>query len=393
MLSSLHDVRVLDFSHALAGPYCTLLLAGYGADVYKLESPTGDMGRGWGPPFTGSEASYFLGINAGKRGICIDLKKPRGRELCLQLIDKVDVLIENFRVGTMDRLGLGFDLLHKRNPKLIYCSISGYGQDGPSRDESAMDLILQAASGLISITGVKNGETVRCGHSVADVTAGMFAMIGILMALRTRDQTGLGQFIDVSMFDSMISAMSSNYSNYLGSGQVPGPLGTGFASVVPYRTFGTQDRDIAIAVGSEKIWREFCLVIGRPDLAGHPSFATNAARIENRDTLEALLVDILRADTASNWTARLLASGVPCSLVRTFEEVRNDPQSAVRHMFPKVGEGTITGLPIKMASSPEAPRSSAPRLGEHTRQTLMDLLGYEEHLIEELLKDGIVREE
>src|SRR3954465_754105 len=201
MQPPLHDVRVLDFSHALAGPYCTLLLAGYGATVYKLESPSGDMGRGWGPPYTGTESSYFIGINAGKRGVCIDLKKPEGRDLCMQLIEKVDVLIENFRVGTMDRLGLGFNQVKDRNPRLVYCSISGYGQDGPSRDQSAMDLILQAASGLISITGVKGGETVRCGHSVADITAGMFAIVGILMALRSRDQTGLGQFIDIAMLD------------------------------------------------------------------------------------------------------------------------------------------------------------------------------------------------
>jgi crotonobetainyl-CoA:carnitine CoA-transferase CaiB-like acyl-CoA transferase len=392
MEAPLHAVRVLDFTHALAGPYCTLLLGGYGATVNKLEAPSGDLGRGWGPPYTGPQSSYFLGINAGKKGVCIDLKKPEGRELCLQLIDRMDVLIENFRVGTMERLGLGFERVHARNPRLIYCSISGYGQDGPSRDQSAMDLILQAASGLISITGVKNGELVRCGHSVADITAGMFAIIGILMALRSRDQTGVGQFVDVSMFDSMISAMASNFANYLGSGKVPGPLGTSFASIVPYRTFATADRDIAIAVGSEKIWADFCAVIERVDLIAQPGYATNAARVKNREAVESLLGGIFLKHTAENWAARLLAAGVPCSPVRTLEEVYNDPQAAVRRMFQQAGPIPITGLPIKMTSAPDVARPQAPRIGEHTREVLMDLLGCGEHHIQSLLETGIILE-
>ena len=396
MQPPLQNVKVLDFSHALAGPYCTLLLAGYGAVVYKVESPVGDMGRGWGPPFSDSQASYFLGINAGKKGVCIDLKKPEGRDLCLRLIAKADVLVENFRVGTMDRLGLGFQQVHQLNPKLVYCSISGYGQHGPSRDESAMDLIMQAASGLLSITGTESGETVRCGHSVADITAGMFAVIGILMGLRTRDQSGTGQYIDISMFDSMISAMASNFANYLGSGRLPGPLGTSFASIVPYRAFKTFDRDIAIAVASDKLWTDFCLAIGRPDLTAHPDYATNAERVANRKVLEPLLAEIFLTDTAANWAARLLSAGVPSSPVRTFDEVYCDPQAAVRRMFPQTGPIPITGLPIKMECAMEcAPtdaRSAAPRLGEHTREVMMDLLGCDEHLMRSLLKSGIILE-
>ena len=392
MQPPLQNVKVLDFSHALAGPYCTLLLAGYGAVVYKVESPVGDMGRGWGPPFSDSQASYFLGINAGKKGVCIDLKKPEGRDLCLRLIAKADVLVENFRVGTMDRLGLGFQQVHQLNPKLVYCSISGYGQHGPSRDESAMDLIMQAASGLLSITGTESGETVRCGHSVADITAGMFAVIGILMGLRTRDQSGTGQYIDVSMFDSMISAMASNFANYLGSGRLPGPLGTSFASIVPYRAFKTFDRDIAIAVASDKLWTDFCLAIGRPDLTAHPDYATNAERVANRKVLEPLLAEIFLTDTAANWAARLLSAGVPSSPVRTFDEVYCDPQAAVRRMFPQTGPIPITGLPIKMECAPTDARSAAPRLGEHTREVMMDLLGCDEHLMRSLLKSGIILE-
>src|SRR6516162_8994445 len=244
----LDGIRVLDFSHALAGPYCTLLLADYGAQVYKLEARGGDMGRGWGPPFAGGVSSFFLGLNRGKQGISIDLKQAEGIDLCLRLADRMDVLIENFRPGAMDRLGLGYEALHQRNPRLVYCSISGYGQDGPSRDEAAMDLVVQSSSGLLSITGTEDGESVRCGYGVTDVTSGLFAVMGILLALRARDRTGVGQFVDVSMLDSMISTMSSNYMSYLGSGTVPKPMGTSFPTVVPYRVFHGSDREFAIAV-------------------------------------------------------------------------------------------------------------------------------------------------
>src|SRR6266404_1980598 len=249
MVRPLDGIRVLDFSHALAGPYCTMLLAQYGAEVYKIESPDGgDVGRGWAPPFTDGEASYFLGINAGKRSLGIDLKKPEGLALCLEMIEGADVLIDDMRPRTFDRLGTGDDKARARNPRLIYCSISGFGQNGPSRDDPAMDLIVQASSGLISVTGVEGGEQVRCGHSVGDVTSGMFALIGILMAIEARHRTGLGQFVDVSMLDSMISAMASNFAYLIGSGIVPEPMGTRFATIVPYRGFPTADREIVIAV-------------------------------------------------------------------------------------------------------------------------------------------------
>ena len=380
MQSSLSGIKVLDFSHALAGPFCTLLLGDYGATVYKLESPDGgDISRGWVPPWTGDQASFFLGLNRGKRGVSIDLKRPEGIELCLRMMEKVDVVIENFRPGTLARLGLGYDVARARNPRLIYCSISGYGQDGPSRDQSAMDLILQASCGLISVTGSPDGQLARCGHSVADITAGMFALIGILMALRARDASGAGQFVDVSMLDSMISAMTSNFVNYLGSGVVPRPLGTAFASIVPYRTFPTLDREIAVAVGSEKLWRTFCEAIGRPDLTDHEDYATNPLRVKNRSVLEPMLSGVFMGDTAENWFRKLSAAGVPCSPVRSMDEVVKDPQAAVRGMFPTLdhttaGPFTVTGPPIKLSETPARVSTAAPLLGEHTRQALAELL-------------------
>jgi crotonobetainyl-CoA:carnitine CoA-transferase CaiB-like acyl-CoA transferase len=391
----LDGIRVLDFSHALAGPYCTLLLSDYGAEVYKLESRTGDMGRGWGPPFSGGEAHFFLGLNRGKQGICIDLKQPEGLDLCLRLIDRVDVLVENFRPGAMDRLGLGYEAMHRRNPRLIYCSISGYGQDGPSRDEAAMDLVVQASSGLLSITGTADGESVRCGYGVTDVTAGLFSVIGILLALRARENTGTGQFVDVSMLDSMISTMSSNYVTYLGSGEVPKPMGTAFPTVVPYRVFQTQDRAVAIAVGSEKLWSAFCCVIERPDLDANPDYASNAARIRNRDRLEPLLEEVFRARPSADWVARLRAAGIPASLVRNFQEVAEDPQCVVRSMFPEIehpaaGRHRVTGTPIKLSETPGSPAAPAPLLGQHTLDALQQLLGLDRRDLESLAQRTVI---
>jgi len=391
----LQGVRVIDFSHALAGPYCTMLLAEYGAQVYKLESRDGDMGRGWGPPFAGGVASFFLGLNRGKRGISIDLKQPEGIELCLALIDRMDVLVENFRPGLMDRLGLGYEALRKRHPRLIYCSISGYGQNGPLRDEAAMDLVVQASSGLLSITGTADGESVRCGYGITDVTAGQFAVIGILLALRARESSGAGQYVDVSMLDGMISTMSSNYMSYLGSGNVPRPMGTAFPTIVPYRVLHTADQPIAIAVGSEKLWSAFCSAIERPGLEKHPDYATNADRVRNREVLEPLLDQVFSKRPVAEWMKRLQEAGIPSSPVRNFEEVARHPHSEVREMFPvrqhpAAGPHRVTGRPVKLSGAPVNSGSPAPLLGQHSRDALMELAGLSTEAMDDLIARRIV---
>lgn len=394
---ALTGIRVLDFSHALAGPYCTMLLSDYGAEVYKLEARTGDMGRGWGPPFVGGVASFFLGLNRGKLGLSIDLKQPEGLDLCLRMIGQMDVLIENFRPGTMDKLGLGYRDVSRRNPRLIYCSISGYGQQGPSRDEAAMDLVVQASSGLLSITGIEEGESVRCGYGVTDVTAGLFAVIGILLALRARETTGRGQFVDVSMLDGMISTMSSNYMTYLGSGNVPTPMGTSFPTIVPYRVYQASDREVAIAVGSERLWSIFCATIERPDLEQHPDYQTNALRIANRERLELTLESVFCTRSAGDWVVRLQAAGVPSSLVRDFGEVEKDPQSEVRTMFPilshpAAGSHKVTGTPVKLSETPGRPNLPAPLLGEHTRSVLKEVFDLGDENVDDLIRRRIVFE-
>jgi len=394
--SPLDGVRILDFSHALAGPYCTLLLADYGATIYKLEpAGAGDMGRGWGPPFAGDVSSFFLGLNRGKRGVSIDLKQAEGLELCLRLIEKMDVLLENFRPGSMDRLGLGYEAAQRRNPRLIYCSISGYGQNGPSRDVAAMDLVVQSCSGLMSITGTEQGESVRCGFGVTDIVAGLFAVIGILLALRARERTGRGQFVDVAMLDSIISTMTSNYTSFLGSGVIPQPMGTAFPTVVPYRVFPTSDRPLAIAVGSEKLWSAFCQALERPDLELHPDYDSNGARVRHRDVLEPLLAGIFRQRPAADWIARLQAAGVPCSPIRNLREVVEDPQSEAREMFPVIdhptaGKHQVTGTPVKLSETPGHPSSPAPLLGQHTRRTLKEFFSLDDSTLDGLAARRVV---
>jgi formyl-CoA transferase/CoA:oxalate CoA-transferase len=395
--TALQGIRVLDFSHALAGPYCTLLLGDYGAEVYKLEAREGDMSRGWGPPFSGGEAHVFLGLNRGKLGVSLNLKEPEGLDLCLRLVDKMDVLVENFRPGAMDRLGLGYEALRQRNPRLVYCSISGYGQNGPSRDEAAMDLVVQSSSGLLSITGTEDGESVRCGYGVTDATAGLFAVIGILLALRARESTGRGQYVDVSMLDSMISTMSSNYMSFLGSGVIPKPMGTAFPTVVPYEVFHTKDRAIAIAIGSEKLWAAFCAALGQPRLAAHPDYATNALRIRNRVALKTVLEAAFATDAAANWLTRLQSAGIPASLVRNFEEVASHPQCEIRQMFPTLdhptaGRHRVTGTPVKLSETPGGPSSPAPRLGEHTRDALRAFFDLSDSTLDDLAARRIIFE-
>ena len=393
----LDGLVVLDLSHALAGPYCTMLMATYGARVIKVEGvDTADMGRTWGPPFSGTDASFFLGINPGKQGIAIDLKDPRGNALCRELIGRADILIENFRPGTMDRLGLGYDTVRAINVRLIYCSISGYGQTGPRRDGPAMDLILQAASGLLSFTGTEAGDLVRCGHSVADVTAGMFGLIGVLMALRTREETGRGQQVDVSMLDGMISAMASAFANLFGSGVPPKPRGTAFGTIVPYACFPASDRDIGIAVASERLWQSFCQALDRTDWTDDPRFRSNAGRVEHRSTLEPLIAAIFRTRPAAEWLAILERHGVPATLVNDLAEVAADPQTANRAMFPSIDHPTagptrVTGPPIKFSESIGQVLTPAPLHGQHTRQVLQELLGRSSHELDELFEQGIVK--
>ncbi len=381
MRMPLEDVTVLDLSHALAGPFCSTMLADFGAEVIKLEpKDTGDIARSWGSPLPGGETAYFVSLHRNKKGISIDLKQSKGKELFFRLIERCDVVLENYRTGALARLGLGYEAVRERNPSIIYCSVSGFGQDGPYRDRAALDLILQAESGMISVTGEPGGHGVRCGVSIADMTAGMYAAYGIMLALRVKERTGRGQAIDVSMLEGQLSLLGTMIGGYLADGEVPRPMGTAYKALLPYQTLRTKTRDLALAVGSEKLWKVFCPVIGCPELADDPRYRTNADRARNRDTLVPRLQEIFLTRTYEDWETVLLAKGIPVGAINDLAQVVDHPQVKARGALvemdhPRAGKVRMVGVPVRLSETPGSVRTPAPMLGEHTEAVLRDLLG------------------
>ena len=396
MRTPLQGVRVLDLSHALAGPFCSTMLADFGAEVIKLE-PTGagDIARAWGPRLPGGETSYFVSLHRNKKGIEVDLKHPQGKELFFRLVERCDVVLENYRVGALARLGLDYEAARERNAGIIYCSVSGFGQDGPYRDRAALDLILQAESGMISVTGEPGGHGVRCGVSIADMTAGMYAAFGILLALRVKERTGRGQAIDVSMLEGQLSLLGTMIGGYLADGQSPAPMGTAYKALLPYQTFRTRTRDLALAVGSEKLWKVFCPVIGCPELAEDPRYRTNADRARNRDSLIATLQDVFLTRTYEEWEPLLLASGIPVGAINDIAQVVAHPQVSARQALvemnhPRAGKVRMVGAPVRLSETPGAVRTPAPTLGEHTDEVLRQLLGLPAEEIADLRASGAI---
>jgi formyl-CoA transferase/CoA:oxalate CoA-transferase len=394
MRMPLEDVTVLDLSHALAGPFCSTMLADFGATVIKLEpAGAGDIARSWGPPLPGGETSYFVSLHRNKKGIEVDLKHPRGKDLFFRMVERCDVVLENYRVGVLTRLGLGYEAAAARNPGIIYCSVSGFGQDGPYRDRAALDLILQAESGMISVTGEPGGHGVRCGVSIADMTAGMYAAYGIMLALRVKEKTGRGQAIDVSMLEGQLSLLGSMIGAYFADGEAPAPMGTAYKALLPYQTFRTKTRDLALAVGSEKLWKVFCPVIGRPDMTDDPRYRTNADRVKNRDSLIKALQDVFSTRTYEEWEAVLLAAGIPMGAINSIGQVVEHPQVAARGTLvemdhPRAGKVKMVGAPVRLSKTPGSVRTPAPMLGEHTDEVLRDLLGLGKDEIADLRNAG-----
>src|SRR5213593_4700382 len=319
-MSALSDITVLDLSHALAGPFASTMLGDYGAEVIKIEPLDGEIARAWGPPFYGDEAAYFVNLNRNKKSLALDLKHPEGQGLFFRLLERADVVLENLRVGTVAKLGIDYARVRERQPRIIYCSISGFGQDGPYRDRAALDLVVQAESGMISITGEPGGPGVRAGVSIADITAGMYAAFGILAALHARARTGRGQYVDVSMLEGQLGILSGLIGAYLADGLVPQPLGTAYGAVLPYQAFQTRSRDIAIGIGSDRLWRTFCPLVGLAHLAGDPRYATNAARSANRASLVAALQEALLRRTYEEWESILTPAGIPVGAINTIEQ-------------------------------------------------------------------------
>jgi formyl-CoA transferase/CoA:oxalate CoA-transferase len=366
------------------------MLADYGAQVYKIEPPdTGDIARAWGSPMPGGETAYFVSLHRNKKGLAIDLKHPEGRELFLRMVERADVVLENYRVGTLAKLGIDYAVAAKRNPGIVYCSVSGYGQDGPYRERAALDLILQAESGMISVTGAEGSHGARCGVSIADLTAGMNAAYAILLALRVKEKTGEGQAVDVSMMEGQLALLGTMLGSYFASGEVPAPMGTAYKALLPYQTFATKTRDLALAVGSEKLWRIFCPLIGLPGLATDPRYSSNRARDEHRASLVATLQEVFLEKTYEEWEALLVANGIPVGRVNNLAEVVRHPQVAARGSFvemdhPKAGRVPVVGVPARLSRTPGSVRTPSPTLGQHTDEVLRDLLGLGKPEIEAL---------
>ena len=378
MRTPLEGITVLDLTRVLSGPYCTMLLADMGARVIKIEQPgKGDDTRGWGPPFLNGESAYFLSVNRNKESVTIDFKNPEGRALLNRLVDRCDVLVENFRPGTLAKLGLDYASLSTRHPQLVYCSVSGFGQTGPRRQESGYDAVIQAEGGLMSITGAADGPPFRLGVAIADIVSGMFAAYGISLALLSRERSGRGQEVDIAMLDAVSALLTYQAGAYFASGHVPRRLGNRHPSIVPYETFAASDGDFVFAVGNDDLWKTFCEVA---DLDFGDRFATNRQRVMGYDTLRPLIASRLETQTRQYWIDRLTAAGVPCGSVRDIGELFGDPQLRARDMVASVQHETIgsmevLGVPVKLSATPGSVRTPPPRLGEHTAAVLAHDLG------------------
>lgn len=398
MNGSLSDLIVLDLSRVLAGPYATMLLGDFGARVIKVEQPgNGDDTRRWGPPFTASgESAYFLSANRNKESITVDLKHPQGQALIQALTRQADVLVENFKVGALDRLGLGFSSLHEINPRLIYCSLTGYGQTGPYRDRPGYDAIVQAQGGVMSITGpADSDEPSKVGVAIADVSTGLHATVAILAALHHRSQTGQGQHIDLALFDTQLSWLVNVASAYLVSGTPPQRYGNAHASIVPYQTVPTADGWLMLAVGNDGQFAALCQALGLAELSRDERFATNPQRVQQRATLIPLLEERFRTQSTAHWQEQLLAVGVPCGPVNDIPTALADPQAQARQMVqmvehPIAGPVPLLGPVAKLSATPAQIRSAPPLLGEHTDQVLRELLGYSAEQISALRHAGVL---
>lgn len=393
----LEGIRVLDVSRVLAGPFCTMILGDLGAEVIKVEEPLrGDETRSWGPPFINGESAYYLSINRNKKSITVNLKRKEGVEIIYKLAEKSDVFIENFRPGVAERLGIDYETISKINPKIIYCSISGFGQTGPYRDYPAYDLLIQAMSGFMSITGEEGRPPVRIGVAVFDIGAAMYAAIAIISALYRREKTGVGERIDISLLDTGVSWLTYMAMNYFATGENPRKMGSAHPSIVPYQCFKDKfGRYFAIAIGNDEHWRRLCKAIGREDWINDERYSTNPNRVKNREELIEELSKIFEGNSREYWMKILIEHSVPCAPVNEISEILNDPQVIHREMVkeiihPKIGLIKQLGIPIKYANTKLEIENPPPTLGQHTEEVLTKILGYEKEKILNLKMNGVI---
>ncbi|MBN2225095.1 MAG: CoA transferase [Deltaproteobacteria bacterium] len=395
MTDILAGITVLDLSRVLAGPYAAMLLSDLGATVIKIEQPSvGDEARGFGP-FINGVSGYFVSVNRGKKGVTLDLKHPRGREVFLRLAQKADVLVENFRTGAMERLGIGYGALSAANPRLIYLSLTGFGRTGPRSPDPAYDMIIQGMSGIMSVTGEPSGRPVRVGTSIGDLSAALFGVIGVALALFRRERTGKGGLVDIAMLDSLFSLLENAVMRAAVEGAPPAPLGTRHSTIAPFDVYPTKDGAMVLCAGNDVLWGKFLDVAGRPDLKGDVRFSSNRLRCENVEALTAVITVILSERTTAEWIEVLRAADVPAGPLNNVADAMRDPQIIARGMLsaieqPGAGTFTVAGSPVRIDDEPPPAPKPAPALGEHTEKVLKDMLGMGEGEIGELRKEKAI---
>ncbi|MGA2956358.1 MAG: CaiB/BaiF CoA-transferase family protein [Thermodesulfobacteriota bacterium] len=396
MPQALADIKVLDLSRVLAMPYCSMMLGDLGAEIIRVERPgVGDETRHWGPPWAGELSAYYLCTNRNKKCITIDLKKKEGQEIICRLAQRSDILLENFLPGNLAEMNLGYEHIKALNPKIIYASVTGYGQNGPYRDFPGFDFIIQAQGGLMSVIGDSDGPPMKVGVAIVDITAGLFACSAILAALHYREQTGIGQHIDIALLDAQVAWLANQASNYLVSGKVPRRMGNAHPNIVPYETFQAKDGIyIALGVGNDNQWRKFCKLAKLEHLMEDPQYASNPKRVENRKELVSILQKIFLQKDSGEWIRLLTDAEIPSGPINTIDRVFADPQVQAREMLvgmehPAIGPIKLVGSPMKLSETPVQYRIPPPLLGEHTEEILRDVLGYDKTKIARL-KEGKV---
>ena len=395
MPGPLDGIKVLDLTRVLAGPYATMLLGDLGAEVIKIEQPgIGDESRNFGP-FKNGFSLYFMSVNRGKRSITLNLKTERGQAIFKQLLAYTDIVVENFRPGTMQKLGLDYDTLKAEHPSLIYAACSGFGQTGPYAQQGAYDMIIQGMGGIISITGEPEGPPVRVGTSISDITAALFTTIGVLSALHHRNETGKGQLVDVAMLDSLVAVLENAVVRFFATGEAPKPLGARHPAITPFEAFASADGHVIIALGNDTLWAKFCEHVNRQDLVSDERFRTNADRTENHDELFPILSEIMSQRATDDWIDALGDIGVPCGPINTMDKVVSHPQVQAREMITRVahqitGEVEVPGVPIKLSETPGNVDAPAPILGEHTTEVLTNVLKMSPDEVAKLKQDGVI---
>lgn len=386
--ASLSGIRILDLSRVLGGPYCTQVLADHGADVIKVEPPQGDETRGWGPPFQGDASSYFHGLNRGKRGMALDLRQDEGRALLLELLESADVLVENFKPGTLEKWGLGYDVLSARFPQLIHCRISGFGADGPMGGLPGYDAVIQAMAGLMSVNGEQGGDPLRVGLPIVDIVTGLNAVIGITLALHERTRSGQGQFVEAALFDSGLSLMHPHFPNVFYGGPAPQRTGNAHPNIAPYEVYKTATQPLFLTVGNNRQFAKLCTELGFIELIEDPRFTDNGARLANRNALREALEDAMKHQDGLMLAERLIQNGVPCGPVLETYQVLTHPHTAHRKMIVEIGAYKGTGSPIKLSRTPCHYERPPPTFSQHTEDILKDI-GATPERIAQLKEKGI----